>query len=121
MTFGMVIASFQIEDKLGRARFFQESFLLANTSIEVVLGMLFLTFSNADIKFAEKKLIWRTYTTVKALPTTKRVESINKKEFAKAVLDEESETFVIHIAALEAALAGMTINTLQKAQILALI
>ena len=48
-TFGIVIAGFQIEDKLSRAQFFQESFLLANISIEVVLEMLFPTFSNADI------------------------------------------------------------------------
>ena len=48
-TFGMVLVSFQVKDKLGRARFFQESFLLADTSVEVVLRMLFLTLSNADI------------------------------------------------------------------------
>ena len=56
-TFGMVVASFQVEDKLGRAQFFQESFVLAEISMEVVLGMPFLTLSNADIQFAEKKLI----------------------------------------------------------------
>ena len=50
----MVLASFQIEDKLKRARFFQETFLLADFSIEVVLGMPFLTLSNADIQFARK-------------------------------------------------------------------
>ena len=55
-TFGMVIAGFEIEDKLDRAWFFQESFLLAKTSIKMVLGMLFFTFSNADIEFAGKKL-----------------------------------------------------------------
>ena len=55
-TFRMVIAGFQIEDKLGRARFFQESFLLADTSMEVILRMPFLTLSNADIQFTEKKL-----------------------------------------------------------------
>ena len=48
-TYGMVIAAFQVKDKLGRARFFQETFLLADTSMEVVLGMPFLIFSNADI------------------------------------------------------------------------
>ena len=48
-TFGMVIAGFQVEDKLGRARFFKESFLLANTSMEVVLRMPFLTFGNTNI------------------------------------------------------------------------
>ena len=48
-TFGMVLASFQVEDKLGRRRFFQETFLLADISMGVVLDMPFLTFSNADI------------------------------------------------------------------------
>ena len=49
MTFEMVIAGFQVENKLGRAWFFQESCLLANINIERVLEMLFLTFNNADI------------------------------------------------------------------------
>ena len=57
----MIIASFQIENKLGRARFFQELFLLADTSMEVVLGIPFPTFNNADIQFAKKELIWRSY------------------------------------------------------------
>ena len=47
--FEMVLASFLVKDKLGRARFFQKTFLLADTSMKVVLGMLFLTFRNADI------------------------------------------------------------------------
>ena len=97
--FGMVLANFQVEDQLGRTRFFQETFLLADISAEVVLGMPFLTLSNADVQFVEKELIWRSYTTAEALPTTKRVELINKKEFAKAALDEKSETFVIYVVA----------------------
>ena len=48
-TYGMVIAAFQVKDKLGRARFFQEIFLLANISMNIILKMPFLTFSNADI------------------------------------------------------------------------
>ena len=55
-TFGMVLASFQVEDKLGRIRFFQETFLLANISAEIVLGMPFLTLSNANVQFVEKEL-----------------------------------------------------------------
>ena len=102
-TFGMVLANFQVEDKLGKTRFFQETFLLANISAEVVLGMPFLTLSNADVQFVEKELTWRSYTTAEALPTTKRVELINKKEFAKAALDEKSETFVAHVASLNLA------------------
>ena len=99
-TFGIVLADFQVEDKLGRARFFQETFLLADISAEVVLDMPFLTLSNADVQFVEKELTWRSYTTAEALPTTKRVELIDKKEFAKAALDENSETFVVYVASL---------------------
>ena len=119
--FRMVIAGFQVEDKLGRTWFFQESFSLAETSIEVVLEILFLIFSNANIQFAEKELTWRSYTAVEALTTTKRIEFIDKREFANAVLDEESETFVVHVAALKASLAGMAIYPSQKAPISALI
>ena len=100
-TFRMVIAGFQVEDKLDRAHFFQESFLVANISMKVVLGMPFLTFSNVDIQFAKKELTWRSYTVAEALPTTKWVDLIDKKEFAKGVLDEEFKTFVVHVALLE--------------------
>ena len=48
-TFRMVLADFQVEDKLRKARFFQETFLLADINVEVVVGMPFLTFSNADV------------------------------------------------------------------------
>ena len=73
---------------------------MAITRIEVVLGMLFLTLSNADIQFAERRLVWRTYSAAEALPTTRRIEIIGKKEFAAAALNEEDETFVVHMAAL---------------------
>ena len=118
--FGIVLASFQVEDKFGWVQFFQESFLLANISAEVVLGMSFLTLNNAEIQFAEQELTWRSYTAAEALPTTKRIELINKKEFAKVALDTDSETFVMHVVALEAPLSGMTIHPSRKAQIAAL-
>ena len=54
--FGMVIADFQIEDKGGRPIFFQKTFLVTNTKFEVVLGMLFLKFSNEDMSFGEGTL-----------------------------------------------------------------
>ena len=65
----------------------------------------------------ERKFTCNFYTTAKALPTIKRVELINKKEFAKAALDAKSETFIMHIAALEALLARMFIHPLREAQI----
>ncbi len=112
-TYGMVSASFSLQDSLRKVWFFEETFLLANTSMEVVLEMLFLALSNADSQFGAEKLTWRSYTTAKALPTTSRVELINKREFAKVALDENSETFVVHVATLKA----MTIHPSQAAQI----
>ena len=72
-----------MEDKLERARFFQETFLLADINIEVVLDMPFLTFSNADVQFVEKKFTWKSYNIAKALTTTKRLELIDKKNLLK--------------------------------------
>ena len=69
----MVIADFQIEDKVGRPRFFQETFLVANTKFEMILEMLFLKLSNTDVSFDEETLTLKSYTTIKALSTTKQV------------------------------------------------
>ena len=100
-TFGMVIADFQVEDKSGRPRFFQETFLVANTKFEMILGIPFLKISNADVAFGEETLTWKSYTTNKALPTTERVRLVDPKEFLIAVLDTDSETFVVHVAIQE--------------------
>ena len=48
-TFGMVIADCSVKNKLGRVRFFQKTFLLANISLKVVLEIVFLTLSKVDI------------------------------------------------------------------------
>ena len=55
-TFGMVIADFQVENKGNRPRFFQETFLMTDTKLEVIQGMLFLKISNANIVFNEEIL-----------------------------------------------------------------
>ena len=55
---------------------------MANVSLEVVFGMLFLILSGADIDFLVQELRWNTYTTKEALPTTRRSELICKKKFA---------------------------------------
>ncbi len=89
-----------MSDKDGRERFFEKSFLLADVSPDIVLGMPFLTMSNADVDFQARDLQWRSYTTGEVLPTTRQVELIRKKEFAAAALDLEHEAFVVHVAAL---------------------
>lgn len=39
--YGMTRVGFSVVDQLGQTRFFEETFLLAHTSIEIILGMLF--------------------------------------------------------------------------------
>ena len=99
-TFGMVVAAFSVMDKANRVRFFEKTFLVANISPEVVLGILFLTLNDADIDFLGRKLRWRTYTTKETFSTTRRIELVGKKEFAAIALDPESETFIIYVASL---------------------
>ena len=60
---------------------------MADTKIKVVLGMPFLTLNNADIRFAERELVWRTYSAAEALSTTRRVVIIGKKKFVAAALN----------------------------------
>lgn len=48
--------------------------------------------------FAEREFIWKVYTTAKALFTTKKIQIINPKKFAKAALDLEQEAFVVNVA-----------------------
>ena len=47
--YDMTIAGFLIQDELSKLQFFEEIFLLADTSMDVVLGKLFLFLSNTDV------------------------------------------------------------------------
>ena len=62
--------------------------------------MPFLIINKANIRFAEQELVWRIYIAAEALLTTRRVEIIDKREFAAATLNADNETFVMHIVAL---------------------
>ena len=75
----MMIADFQMKNKVGKPRFFQETFLVTDTKFEIILGMLFLKLSNADVSFGERILTWKTYTTNEALPTIKQVQIVDSK------------------------------------------
>ena len=74
---------------------------MADTKFEVILEMLFLKISNADVLFGKRILTWKIYTTNKALPTTEQVQIIDKKDFVIAALDADSKTFVVHVAIQE--------------------
>lgn len=98
--FGIVLASVFYENKLGLSRFLEKTFLLADTSIKIVWDILLLTLYNADILFAEQKLTWRSYKSVKTLLTTKQRQIIYQKEFVTAALDLKKVAFVVNIAFL---------------------
>ncbi len=50
-TYEMVVSTFSVSDKDRRERFFEESFILADVMLDIVLGMPFLTMNNDDIDF----------------------------------------------------------------------
>ena len=76
-------------DKANWVRFLKDTFLVTNISLNVVLGMLFFTLSNADVDVSGRKLRWRTYITKEALLTTRHIKLVGKKEFAATTLDLE--------------------------------
>ena len=73
---------------------------MANVSPKIVLEMLFLTLSGADVDFLSRELRWRTYTIEKAFLTTRHIDLVEKKKFAAAALNPKYKTFVIDIASL---------------------
>ena len=50
-TYEMIVFTFSLSDKDDRERFFEKSFLLADVKPDTVLGIPFLTMSNADVDF----------------------------------------------------------------------
>lgn len=75
--------------------------------------MYFLALNNT------KKLIWRSDTIARALLNTSWVQLIDKRKFAKATLNENLETFVMHASAIKA--IKELIHPFQTAQIAALL
>ena len=101
-------------DKDSKKRFFEESFLLADIKLDIVLGMLFLTMSNTDVDFQAQDLQWRFHITTNILLTTKQVELIGKKKFIVAALDLEYEAFIVYVVAFNIDL-GDKMHPLKKA------
>lgn len=100
-TYSIVSTSYLLQNSLKKVQFFQKTLLLANISIEIILGILFLVFNNIDFLFGAEKLTWRSYTIVEALPIICQIKLINMREFAKAVLNKNLKTFVIYITTLD--------------------
>ena len=93
----IVVIAFLVTNKAYQVRFFKETILVANISLKVVFGILFLILSGANIDFLDRELWWKTYTIKKAILTTRHIELVGKKEFIAAVLDPEHETFIVYV------------------------
>ena len=72
-TYKMVIADFQVKDKVDRPKCFQKTFLIADTKFEVILKIFFLKMSNANMSFGEELLMWKSYSTNEALLTIEQI------------------------------------------------
>ena len=117
----MVVAAFLLMDKANQVRFFEATFLVANVSLEIVLGMLFLNLSGADVNFLDQEPKWRIYTTKEALSTTRRIGLLEKKEFVATALDLEYETLIIHIMSLSSTSLDADIHLFYRPKISGLI
>ena len=118
-TYGIVVIAFFVTNKTNRVRFFKETFLVANISLEVVLGLLFLTLNSADIDLLRRELWWRTYTTQKALPIIRCNKLVRKKEFAAIAPDSKHEILVVQIASLTSSAGMHPFHRLQIAGLIA--
>ena len=52
----MIVAAFLMTNKANQVRFFEKTFLMANSSPKIVFGMLFLILSSINIDFLGQKL-----------------------------------------------------------------
>ena len=52
----IMVAAFSVTDQADKVRFFEEIFLVANVSPDVVFRMSFLTLSGANVDFSKREL-----------------------------------------------------------------
>lgn len=86
-----------MNDKAKKLWLFEEIFLLANISINIVLGIFLFTLSKTKNNFRNWKLNSRSYITIEALFTIKRVELIRDKELVSTVFDSDNKISIIYI------------------------
>lgn len=73
----MVLAGFSLQNSLEKIQFLRKIFLLAITSMKIVLKIFFSFFNIVNLWFNTEKFTWRFYTIIEALPTTKSMELID--------------------------------------------
>lgn len=70
--------------------------------MEIILKLLFLAFSNINILFDTKSLIYKSYSIAEVLLIARQVKMIDKYKFAKVALDKYCKMFIMHIVPLKA-------------------
>lgn len=63
-TYSIVSIGFFLQDSLGRDRFVEEIIMMGKINMKVVIKMVFLSLSNANIKFTSSKWTKAKYTTI---------------------------------------------------------
>lgn len=96
----MIIVALFMNNKTEKICFFEDIFLLANISIDVVLMIYFFTLSNADIQFTYQELHQKSYTAAHFSLTIYYIEFISCKKFADATLNKNKRIFVVYMASL---------------------
>lgn len=67
----MIIAKFLVLNNLDKTWFFEETFTLTDTIMEMDLKIPSLSFSNVNLQFDVREFIWKTYTAAKVMSTTR--------------------------------------------------
>ena len=94
--YGVHYLDIEVVDSLGHTRYFQEGFVASDNEEAVVLGMPFLKSANPDINYSKGTFKWRNYDAKAALETTRRVELVEPKVWAKDVL-KGANAFLMHV------------------------
>lgn len=86
-TYIIIKTSFLLNNEASKTHFFKEIFLLIENSIIIILGIISLALSKANVNFANKKLKkWYLYIFVKIIPIITKAKLIKKKKFVVITL-----------------------------------
>lgn len=94
-------AGFLLYDSQRRFQFFEKTLLFVDTIMEVVLRIVFLSLSNANLELDATKLTQKFYITVAALVIATTVKCLNQYQFVESEVDGNSNCFVIYVTVLK--------------------
>lgn len=70
-TYNIFSVRFYFLDNLRKIRFFEDTFLLAETNMKMAVGIFFLFFTKTDVEFDAREPTWRIYIIAEIILTTK--------------------------------------------------